>query len=377
MSTPDPSRNQPDHTIVLQGPIRAPSDADSAHYLLVVEGEQTGRRIEIGERPIAIGRSEPCEMVLPDNEMSRKHCSVAILQGSVLVSDNRSTNGTFVQGRRIEDVTLLAPGDLVQIGHHVLRYERRNRREVEAAEALADEVANARRYVEAILPAPIAEGPITANWVYLPSTQLGGDAFGYRRLENGGFECYLIDVSGHGAGSAMHAVAVLNVIARHALPHTDFSSPADVLTRLNTMFPSEAGAGMFFTAWYGCYDPQDRQLRYASAGHHPAFLWAAGEREPIALRTPGLPVGIADDAHYVNGVASVPPDATLYLFSDGVFETRGIDGSEGRLAGFISLMTDGRGPAASEPKRLLEAVTRTTRPGGIDDDFTLLTFGLR
>ena len=88
-------------------------------------------------------------------------------------------------------------------------------------------------------------------------------------------------------------------------------------------------------------------------------------------------MGIADDAHYVNGVARVPPDATLYLFSDGVFETRGIDGSEGRLAGFIGLMTDGRGPAASEPKRLLEAVKRTTRPGGIDDDFTLLTFGLR
>ena len=50
-----------------------------------------------------------------------------------------------------------------------------------------------------------------------------------------------------------------------------------------------------------------------------------------------------------------------------------VSGRAGRLAGFISLMTDGRGPAASEPKRLLEAVKRTTRPGGIDDDFTLLT----
>ena len=88
-----------------------------------------------------------------------------------------------------------------------------------------------------LLPAPLTTGPVRADWRFLPSTQLGGDAFGYDWLDQDTLVFYLIDVSGHGAGSAMHSVTVLNVLRQRALPDVDFRNPAEVLASLNALKP--------------------------------------------------------------------------------------------------------------------------------------------
>ena len=66
-------------------------------------------------------------------------------------------------------------------------------------------------YVLSLLPAPISSGPVHVDWHFQPSAQLGGDAFGYYWLDPGTFIFYLMDVSGHGVGPAMHSVTVMNV----------------------------------------------------------------------------------------------------------------------------------------------------------------------
>ena len=123
------------------------------------------------------------------------------------------------------------------------------------AQELDRDIRKASDYVHSLLPAPSPADRCLPNGCFVPSTQLGGDAFGYYWLDPSTFVFYLIDVSGHGVGAAMHSVSVLNVLRQRALPDVDFTNPAQVLASLNTRFQMDRHNGLFFTMWYGVYRP--------------------------------------------------------------------------------------------------------------------------
>ena len=94
-------------------------------------------------------------------------------------------------------------------------------------------------YVRSILPQSLTEGGIRTDWRYIPSTSLGGDAFGYHMVDKDHFAIYLIDVSGHGVGAALLSFSVMNVLRSQSLSGTDFKDPEQVLASLNIAFPGE------------------------------------------------------------------------------------------------------------------------------------------
>ena len=142
----------------------------------------------------------------------------------------------------------------------------------QAFSLLAQELSEAAEYVKNILPPPLQKGEITIDWKFIPSTSLGGDAFGYYWLDESHFVIYLIDVSGHGVGAALLSVSVINTLRSQSLTDTDFKDPAQVLASLNDAFPCEENNNMFFTIWYGVYNKSTRELVYASGGHPPALF---------------------------------------------------------------------------------------------------------
>ncbi|MBT8333422.1 MAG: PAS-domain containing protein, partial [Deltaproteobacteria bacterium] len=137
---------------------------------------------------------------------------------------------------------------------------------------LDQELSEAAEYVKNILPHPLQKGKINIDWKFVPSTSLGGDAFGYYWLDENHFVIYLIDVSGHGVGAALLSVSVINALRSQSLTGTDFKDPAQVLASLNKAFPCEENNYMFFTIWYGVYNKSTRELIYASGGHPPALF---------------------------------------------------------------------------------------------------------
>jgi len=363
---------EPAATIVFARSLHAPAgDDDIGYYLVMIEGGEVGRRIRLGATPLTIGRDAVRDLVLVDSNVSRLHAQVSLQQGKVVVEDKNSTNGTFVDGTRVQ-TAVLAEGGLLQCGGHVLRFERRSRREVEQAEELARDLAKATQYVRSLLPPPIETGRVRTDWSFHPSAQLGGDAFGYDQIDADTFVFYLIDVSGHGVGAAMHSVSVLNVIRQRALPDTDIRDPAQVLTGLNAMFQMDRHDGMFFTIWYGVYHLNTRVLRYGCAGHHPGYLVRSDRDVLVPLKTPGLVIGAAPEARFRADEVVVPPGSWLYLFSDGVFEVVTRDDRQWRLADFVPLLTETLVPDITESDRLHQAVTAIARPGPLDDDFSLL-----
>jgi len=127
--------------------------------------------------------------------------------------------------------------------------------------------------------------------------------------------------------------------------------------------------------WYGIYDSSVRQLRYASAGHHPAFLVPADRGQAIGLRTRCGLIGADLETRYTAASVPIPPGASLYLFSDGVFEFVTRDGIEWGLNDLIPHLQQLPDPALTESRRLFRDVRKLAQPGGLDDDFTLLVLG--
>ncbi len=243
------------------------------HYLVVIGGTSLGRRLRLDEQPITIGRDPSCDLVLASPDVSRRHCRLQLVAGEVFATDLRSTNGTYIDGKRAEESMLLPDGSILEVGQQVLKHERRSTREVKEAQELDRDLEKARNYVLSLLPTPISSGPFQAEWFIVPSAKVGGDAFGYGPLDADRFASYLFDVSGHGVGAAMLSVSIINVLRQMALPGTDFGRPGEVLSRLNAMFQMENHNGMFFTIWYvrrassrvsGVVRPQSRDAAYDS-----------------------------------------------------------------------------------------------------------------
>jgi sigma-B regulation protein RsbU (phosphoserine phosphatase) len=203
-------------------------------------------------------------------------------------------------------------------------------------QSLAAELAEAATYVRSLLPPPLEDGPIRASWKFLPSTQLGGDAFGYHWLDERHFAVFVLDVCGHGVGAALLSVSVMNVLKARSMPGVNFADPAAVLAALNQTFPMDRHNNMFFTIWYGVLSLQSRELAFASGGHPPAVLTTGDSATPQLLKSAGAIIGGFPEARYAVGTITLPAGSRLHVFSDGLYELARPDGSTVQLEEFVA-----------------------------------------
>ncbi len=193
-------------------------------------------------------------------------------------------------------------------------------------EALKAELNEAERYMRSLFPAPLNDPTLVADWSYIACTSLGGDSFGYYWLDPDHFAVYVLDVCGHGVGAALLSVSAMNVLRAQSLPQVDFKEPASVLSGLNEAFDMEKQNDMYFTIWYGVYDRPKRELSYASGGHPPAALLAAGATgAPQLLNTANVIIGAMPGLPFNAARVPIGSGDRLYVFSDGVYEVNYAD----------------------------------------------------
>lgn len=353
----------------------ADARAGWVHYLTYTDEQGAAQRLRLSpDAPLRIGRRAPCELVLKDGEVSGVHCELQLRGDDLFVSDRGSTNGTFVDGKRIFAAEVVPHGGVLQVGRQVLKHEFRDERELEQSAEIDRDLAKAGAYVRSLLPPPLAAGPVRTSWFFQASTRVSGDAFGYHPLDAQHVAMYLLDVSGHGVGAAMHSVSVMNTLRQRTLPGVDFTQPSQVLEQLNAVFPMDGHGGMYFTIWYGVLNLATRELRYASAGQHPAYV--LGEpgtehgTEPRALQTRNLVIGAMPDEVFESATTTLAPNEKLYLFSDGVFEIVTREERVWQIEDFLPLL--GHAPLHEEPEHLFRVVRGLARPGPLDDDFSIL-----
>lgn len=235
----------------------------------------------------------------------------------------------------------------------------------EQASRLKSQLNSAARYVGSILPADL-DGPVAVTARYLPSAELSGDSYDFRWLDDDHLMAYLVDVSGHGVEPALLSVSVHNVLRSGSVNRGTLLQPGSVLTHLNRLFQMDRQGGLYFTVWYGVYQASTRTLRYASAGHPPALV-ITNDFVPKQLSTDSIPVGVQESADFETRTCTVPTDADIVLYSDGVLELGVPEGEQLAPAEFGEICTATAREADWTLDTLIGALKSRSDSRGSDD----------
>ena len=247
------------------------------------------------------------------------------------------------------------------------------------------DLAAAAQVQHALLPesTPVIPG-VSFAWVYQPCAEVGGDSLNVFQLNDREVGMYVLDVSGHGVSASLLSVT----LSRLLVPQRDsasplnrsnllagrgaLSSPAEVATRLNEMFPMSEEAHQYFTLIYGILDTRELLFRYVCAGH-PAPIHLSPGNEPTICESRNVPIGLFANVKYEECTIPVRPGSRIYLYSDGVIEAmnpaREIF-SETRLR---STIEGTRQKDLQETvNSVVQAVLHWTDPAQVHDDVSIL-----
>ena len=176
---------------------------------------------------------------------------------------------------------------------------------------------------------------ISVDSYFKPSSELGGDYWGIRNLDDRSVAVLIADFSGHGVNAA------LNTFRLHALlDNTDeqANNPAAFLKQLNIRLSPLLPTGQYATVFYGVIDRANNLLRYSSAATPSPLVIMPGTEIPVIGNGEGFPLGMFDESDYENRKLAFPPGASLLLYSDAVTEGKLVQGGRFNEQGFIELI---------------------------------------
>jgi PAS domain S-box-containing protein len=204
--------------------------------------------------------------------------------------------------------------------------------------------------------------------VYLPAEKdalVGGDWYDAFELPDGRLVVSIGDVAGHGLAASITVGRLRQAIFTLAWRADD---PAEILKELNELLENQE-PGTMVTAIVASIDPTHSTMRYASAGHPPPLI-ARVKGEPAAELPLGEPpLGIGWHARPTTHTVSIPRDAVVAFYTDGMTEfTRNATAIEAKMAAALSELVGDAG-AALPAKTLAEKLFGGKMP---TDDAALL-----
>ena len=93
-----------------------PPSAPENRSIVVFDGEGAPTTHRVHDT-VVLGRGDAADIQLDDEYSSERHASFTVIGNTIIVQDLGSTNGTAIDGRRIEGRVEVAPGTIVMVGH--------------------------------------------------------------------------------------------------------------------------------------------------------------------------------------------------------------------------------------------------------------------
>jgi sigma-B regulation protein RsbU (phosphoserine phosphatase) len=153
-------------------------------------------------------------------------------------------------------------------------------------------------------------------------------------------------------------------------------STAELVARLNKHLVRNTGDDRFATFFIAVYDSATRTLRYTNAGHLPSFLISHGSS--IHLDKGGIVLGVVEDYVYEAGSITVPSDALLVGYSDGLVEPENVYGEQFGIRRLEeAAMRVQASPPAAISESLMNAVEEWAGTPEQADDMTVIVVRLR
>ena len=196
--------------------------------------------------------------------------------------------------------------------------------------------------------------------------RIGGDLFDVYRID-GRYGSFLVaDVSGKGVAAAVDTVFIKYAI-RTLL--SEVKDPGDVLTRFSLLYSRNAESDdTFVILFLGIIDTETGEVRYASAGHEPA--WLRSGKTVIPLSPTGPLVGVLSDTEYGTETIRLRPGDALFVSTDGLTESRDGRGRMLDAEGVRRWLEQTHDGAQGTADTIVKRLRRRSR--SIDDDLAIL-----
>src|ERR671916_1135841 len=241
--------------------------------------------------------------------------------------------------------------------------------EIRERERVEQELRVARSIQQASLP---EEVPILEGWeispYYQPAREVGGDFYDFHLLSDGRLGVVVGDATGKGVPAALVMSTTLGMLR---LAAQSYSSPGQMLQRVNEALCPYIPSNMFVTCFYAILDPESGLLRYANAGHDLPYLHHDGDAEELRAR--GMPLGLMPGMSYEGNEDSLEVGDSALLYTDGLVEAHD---PEGEMFGFprLQALVSEHGEEESLEEALLEELYSFVGEGWEqEDDITLVT----
>jgi len=240
---------------------------------------------------------------------------------------------------------------------------------------LEEQLGLARTIQSRLLPRRIPDIPgLDLAACNITSAEVSGDYYDLIRRGDGRLVLIISDVSGKGVPASLLASSLQASMRAHCAASC---SPGEILERVNLYLHESTDPSHFATLFLAIYDPEDSRLCYSSGGHNsPVLRRTDGSIE--LLEKGGLPLGAFDFGTYEEGALTLAPGDTLFMYTDGLTETRNGVEEEFGEARVERLLEDGHElPAA----RLLDVMHDELRAfsgrADADDDVTLIALKIQ
>jgi serine phosphatase RsbU (regulator of sigma subunit) len=245
----------------------------------------------------------------------------------------------------------------------------------------------AARVQQTLLPDKLPEVPgLGFAWSYKPCDELAGDSLNVVRINDDLIALYLLDVSGHGVSAALLSVTVTRGLSPNAGgeaslvagpgPARQAVDPAQVVTRLNDLYPMASNGDHYFTMIYGLLDVRTRRLRFTVAGH-PAPILARRGSSPMRLQVDGFAVGMIPGVTYDESVIDLQPGDRIYFHSDGITEEVNAQKEDFGDQRLLPAIAEGQGlPLRDDVESVVRKVVAWRGQDHLRDDVSILALSV-
>ncbi|EUJ45260.1 PP2C family protein-serine/threonine phosphatase [Listeria riparia] len=191
-------------------------------------------------------------------------------------------------------------------------------------QALRREIAQAEDMQKMMMKSELPKvAGLEVGAVSVPMRQMSGDYYSFMQEGDDKISVTLADVIGKGIPAAF-SMSMLKYASDNYSGSA--KTPSEMLQNLNAVAETNIDDNMFITMFYGLYDTSNHLFEFASAGHEVGLYFDAKTRSFTDLYARGLPLGIDPDATYRGFEKAVAKDDMIFIMSDGVTETRTLDG---------------------------------------------------
>lgn len=186
---------------------------------------------------------------------------------------------------------------------------------------LTRELNVAKLVQESILPHNGLETSyLISAFAFKPMTEMSGDFYDQYQKPDGRIGFLIADVSGHGVPSAL-IMSMAKTVFTEAW-HSGNNSAAICQQVNQRLTPTLQESGFFLTALLIIIDPKTLKMDFTNAGHHPILIISTQDGQYNFIEGDDIIMGIDPDYSFNHSQYQLRPGDRLYLYTDGIVESR-------------------------------------------------------